>query len=77
MSIIFPTTGLVANTTTYTLGTRTWLWTGQGWKITTTTVTGPTGPSGATGAAGASGPTGPTGAGSTNADIYLKSMFYG
>jgi hypothetical protein len=71
MSIIFPT-GPTANVTTYTLGTRTWIWTGQAWKIVATTITGPTGPTGSS----ITGPTGPTGAGSTVADIYLKSMFY-
>lgn len=71
MSIIFPT-GPTANVTTYTLGTRTWIWTGQAWKITATTITGPTGPTGSS----ITGPTGPTGAGSTVYDIYLKSMFY-
>jgi hypothetical protein len=59
MSIVFPNTGLTANVSTYTLGTRTWTWTGQGWKITATTVTGPTGPQGSTGPTGLSGPTGP------------------
>jgi hypothetical protein len=67
MSIVFPNTGLVANVTTYTLGTRTWLWTGQGWRMTNTTVTGPTGSAGATGPTGSTGAslTGPTGAAST------------
>lgn len=70
MSITFPTTGLTPNVTTYTLGTRTWIWTGQGWKITTTTVTGPTGPSGSTG------PTGPTGPTPSALNYYLYNMFY-
>lgn len=68
MSIVFPNTGLVANTTTYTLDTRTWLWTGQGWKIVATTITGPS---------GSAGPTGPTGPGNTVADLYLNNMYYG
>jgi hypothetical protein len=67
MSIVFPT-GPTANTTTYTLGTRTWIWTGQAWKIVATTITGPS---------GSTGPTGPTGAGSTGADLYLSNMYYG
>lgn len=74
MSIIFPT-GPTANVTTYTLGTRTWIWTGQAWKITTTTVQGPTGPSGDIGPTGPS-VTGPTGASVTTADIYLSNLFY-
>jgi hypothetical protein len=65
MSIVFPNTNLTANVSTYTLGTRTWLWSGQGWKITTTTVTGPTGPT------GGSGPTGPTGPGALSLDYGL------
>lgn len=73
MSIVFPTTGLVANTTTYTLGTRTWIWTGQGWKITTTTVIGPTGPQGDTGPS----VTGPTGPGATALNVYLNTIYYG
>jgi len=73
MSIVFPTTGLTANVTTYTLDTRTWIWTGQGWKITTTTVTGPTGATGATGPS----VTGPTGPGSTASALYLNNVYYG
>jgi hypothetical protein len=77
MSIVFPNTGLTANVSTYSLGTRTWTWTGQGWKITATTVTGPTGPQGSAGSAGATGPTGivgstgPTGPGSVSLDYGL------
>ena len=73
MSIVFPNTGLTANVSTYTLGTRTWTWTGQGWRITATTILGPTGPSGSS---GSNGPTGPTGPGSTQADMYLASIFF-
>ena len=70
MSIVFPNTGLTANVSTYNLGTRTWVWTGQAWRITTTTVTGPTGSSGATGPTGAS-VTGPTGPGPASMDYGL------
>lgn len=73
MSIVFPNTGLVADTTTYTLGTRTWIWTGQGWSITTTTVQGPSGPIGPTGPS----VTGPTGPSVTAISVYLNNMYYG
>jgi hypothetical protein len=70
MALQFPTTGLVANTTTYSLGTRTWLWDGYGWQLQTPrySVTGPTGPTGGGGGSSGTGPTGwtgPTGAAST------------
>lgn len=67
MALQFPTTGLVANTTTYSLGSRTWLWDGYGWQLQTPrySITGPTGPTGSGtggGGSGSTGPTGPTGA---------------
>ena len=33
MSLGFPTTGLVANVTTYLHGGRTWIWTGSAWQL--------------------------------------------
>jgi hypothetical protein len=32
MLIDFPSTGLVPNVTTYTSGSKTWIWTGAAWK---------------------------------------------
>ena len=63
MILNFPNTGLVANVTTNTIGTRTWLWNGAGWQLQTNLVgatgaTGYTGPAGITGATGIQGPTG-------------------
>lgn len=68
MSLGFPTTNLVANETTYTLGGKIWIWTGLAWKLVPTFgYTGPTGSgTGATGSASnVPGPTGPTGSGAT------------
>ena len=31
MAIDFPSTGLVANTTTYSFGSLTWIWNGTSW----------------------------------------------
>lgn len=33
MSLGFPTANLQANITTYTLGTKTWIWDGYGWIL--------------------------------------------
>lgn len=50
-----PTTNQV-----FTVGGRSWIWTGASWDIIPVTVTGPTGPAGPTGAASTvTGPTGP------------------
>jgi len=51
-TVNFPTTSLTPNVTTYTLGTRTWLWNGAGWEIVTQTITGYTGSIGYTGSSG-------------------------
>jgi len=66
-TVDFPTTGLTPNVTTYTLGTRTWLWNGAGWEIVTQTITGYTGSAGVgyTGSAGTNGYTGSSGVGYT------------
>ena len=42
----------------FTVGDRTWEWTGTTWDTVEEVVVGPTGPTGATGATGATGPTG-------------------
>lgn len=60
MSIIFPNTGLTPNVSTYTVDTRTWVYTGVAWKLVTNLV-GTTGPTGYTGPIGITGVTGPTG----------------
>jgi hypothetical protein len=46
MSLNFPSTGLTPNVTTYTLGNRTWLWTGSAWKIQNSNISGYTGSKG-------------------------------
>ena len=63
MAIDFPSTGLTANVTTYSAGSRTWQWTGVYWKATSTTVgyTGSIGSVGYTGSWGYFGSTGYTG----------------
>jgi hypothetical protein len=57
MAVDFPSTGLVANVTTFTSGTNQWLWTGSAWKsiYSTAGLAGPIGPT------GPAGPTGPSG----------------
>jgi hypothetical protein len=52
MSINFPSTGLTANVSTYTLNGRTWLWNGYSWQLQTQ-VAGYTGSLGYTGSKGA------------------------
>ena len=54
MAINFPTTGLVANVTTYTYQGYTWLWNGATWQ-SVGTVQGLTGPQGNTGVQGIQG----------------------
>ena len=56
-AIDFPNSPSVNDT--YTVGSRTWQWTGSVWQSVATTVAGPTGPAGP---AGDTGPAGPTGA---------------
>jgi hypothetical protein len=70
MALNFPTTGLTANVTTYTVGTRTWMWNGYGWKVVSNLV-GATGPTGYTGPSG--GPVGPTGATGKQAQVTVAS----
>jgi hypothetical protein len=62
MPIDFPNTPTLNQT--YTVGTRTWIWDGTLWNLTSSTSSalGPTGPTGPTGAESTvTGPTGPTG----------------
>jgi len=54
MLINFPTSGLVANVTTYTYSDRVWLWNGVAWQ-SVGTVQGLTGPQGLTGIQGTQG----------------------
>tara|TARA_Y100001973_G_scaffold26046_1_gene39107 strand:- start:801 stop:2528 length:1728 start_codon:yes stop_codon:yes gene_type:complete len=56
----FPSTNLVAGTTTHTVGNNTWTWNGYAWTKDCCGY-GPTGPTGPTGPVGPTGPTGPTG----------------
>jgi len=55
MAINFPTTGLTPNVTTYTLGDRTWLWTGTAWQLQNPNISGYTGSKGYTGSQGQTG----------------------
>ena len=57
MPISFPTTGLVANVTTYTYSGFTWIWNGTTWD-SVGTVQGVTGPQGIQGTTGTQGTTG-------------------
>ena len=78
-TVDFPTTGLTPNVTTYTLGTRTWLWNGAAWEIVAQTATGYTGSLGYTGSvgytgsAGTNGYTGSVGVGYTGSTGYTGS----
>lgn len=63
MPLDFPSSGLVANTTTYTLGTRTWLWNGSAWQLSYNPA-GYTGSVGYTGSKGYDGSVGYTGSAS-------------
>ena len=58
MPINFPSTNLIANTTTYTFGSKTWIWNGQAWDIVTPTAQGLQGPQGVQGTTGSQGTTG-------------------
>jgi hypothetical protein len=51
MPINFPSSGLTANVSTYTLNGRTWLWNGYSWQLQTQ-VAGYTGSQGYTGSKG-------------------------
>jgi hypothetical protein len=65
MPIDFPSTGLVSNVTTYTSGSKTWLWTGYSWKAvlsgTAQGIQGNIGPQGLSGSFAAQGIQGPQG----------------
>jgi hypothetical protein len=61
MAINFPTTGLVAGVTTYTVGSRNWLWNGEGWQLSYNPI-GYTGSKGDVGYNGSTGYTGSAGA---------------
>jgi len=58
MPINFPNTGLVANVTTYTYGSKTWMWNGSAWDAVSSVQA----PQGAQGIQGGQGTTGNTGA---------------
>jgi hypothetical protein len=58
MAIDFPNSPSINDT--YTVDSRTWVWTGTAWRIVTASV-GPTGPTGPAGYEGSDGPTGPAG----------------
>jgi hypothetical protein len=58
MAIDFPNSPSINDT--YTVDSRTWVWTGTAWRIVTASV-GPTGPTGPSGIDGNDGPTGPSG----------------
>ena len=78
MSLGFPTTGLTANVTTYTVNGRTWLWNGKGWQLRSTFVgyTGSMGYWGSVGYFGSSGYTGSAGIGYTGSNGYFGSVGY-
>jgi hypothetical protein len=70
MPIDFPNSPTVNDT--FTVGNRTWKWTGSTWESVPTS--GPTGPTGATGPTGPTGPTGATGVFSASEEDSLKAL---
>jgi hypothetical protein len=77
MAINFPTTGLTPNVTTYSLGDRTWLWSGTAWQLQNSNISGYTGSAGVNGYTGSQGYTGSKGnlgyTGSAGVDGYTGS----
>jgi hypothetical protein len=79
MPIDFPNSPSVNDL--YTVGDRTWRWTGLVWKSVTVTVAGPTGPTGGIGPTGPEGsfivyptaPTGPTFPAPIEGDVWFDS----
>ena len=79
MPIDFPNTPSVNDL--YTVGGRTWRWTGSVWKSVTATIVGPTGPTGGAGPTGPEGtftvyptaPTGPTFPAPIEGDVWFDS----
>ena len=61
MAINFPTADLTPNVTTYTLDTRTWMWTGTAWQLQNPNISGYTGSQGPIGYTGSQGDIGYTG----------------
>jgi hypothetical protein len=65
MPIDFPSTGLVTNVTTYTSGSKTWIWTGYSWKAVLSSpaqgIQGNVGPQGLSGSFAGQGIAGPQG----------------